>query len=178
MTDLMVDIETVSTWFDAAIIQVGWCKFHPDTGEIDVPARAAVDLNSCLRLGMSVDGKTIAWWMEQEDAARSVFQAKGSDIRQVLSSLALAAKGCQHVWACPPQFDLSILKNAYRLVFDQRQPWNHRDERCLRTLCDLAGYDRRSGPRPTLPHDAGSDAEAQCKQYFAAMDKLREPKDG
>lgn len=34
MNNLMIDLETLSTQPDAAIVSIGACTFDPDTGEI------------------------------------------------------------------------------------------------------------------------------------------------
>ncbi len=57
--ELMIDIETVSTRPDAAIMAIGACKFAISSGEIGETFYCAVDLDSCFRLGMVADGDTL-----------------------------------------------------------------------------------------------------------------------
>ena len=174
MMDLMVDIECLSTNYNAAIIQIGWCAFDPMSEELLEPVTHNVQLASTLKLGFQVQAATIKWWMKQSDEARALFGAHAEPISRVLAWLAVASRECDCVWACPPQFDLSILKNAYFVACGGAQPWPHRNERCLRTLCDVAGYDRKKlGPRADIRHDAGQDALAQAKQCQAAFRMVR-----
>ncbi len=172
--DLMIDIECLSTNYNAAIIQIGWCQFDPDDHYTGLPVTHNVQLASVLKLGFQVQAATIKWWMKQDDEARALFGAHGEPIGRVLAWLSTAAKDCECVWACPPQFDLSILKNAYFVACGGAQPWPHRQERCLRTLCDIVGYDRRGlGPHAEVRHDAGHDAYAQAQQCQNAFRMLR-----
>lgn len=171
--DIMIDIETLGSNFDAAIVQVGWCLFDPfGEGIIGQPSTIDVELASSLEAGLKVEAQTIEWWMVQSEEARAIFASKD---KQPLASALEALRGefdkhqIRCVWACPPRLDLAILRNCYKVVARSEPPWHHRVERCLWTLCALVGYDRKTlGPHPTIPHNAGYDAEAQVKQCQAA----------
>ncbi len=70
------------------------------------------------------------------------------------------------VWGNDPSFDITILENAYRAC-NISIPWQYYNIGCVRTIASLAAvkkcvkYIDRN--RPTLEHDALSDAIAQCK---------------
>ena len=176
MTQLMIDIECLATTYDAAVIQIGWCRFEPLANIVFPPECHTIHLSSALKYGR-VDAKTLKWWMRQSDEARALFTHSGIPLTSALGKLAAAAHVASEIWACPPQFDLSILKNAYYVASGTTQPWRHRKERCFRTLCDIAGYNRRTSPhKPAVRHNAGADAHAQALQCIDALHLLRNSK--
>lgn len=71
-TDVMIDLETFATCPTALFPSIGAVAFNRHTGEIDVDNGfyTAIDLQSCIAAGLTIDGKTIEWWFGQTDAAR------------------------------------------------------------------------------------------------------------
>jgi len=175
--DLMIDIETLGTFYDAPIIQIGVveflcpCKQYP-VGVVQNPVTFNITMSSALQYG-NIEPRTLQWWFNQDPKAISsvILSQPRCHLNAALGQIAnmVACNGSPLVWACPPQFDLSILKNAYKVAAGGRQPWSHRNERCLRTLCDITGYDRRKSPhKAKIKHDAGYDALAQASQCIDA----------
>ena len=69
MADIMIDLETLATSPDAAILTIGAVKFDPFGREKDDPKMDSfyvkVDLDSCDELGLVANDDTIAWWATQ-----------------------------------------------------------------------------------------------------------------
>lgn len=177
--DLMIDIETFSTFYDAAIVQVGWVWFDPTQPWEEqnlIPVSLSVTAESSFAAGLKADGATLAWWMKQSDEARMSILRNALPLGEVLRVLTVECStfAPNRVWANPPQFDLAILNNAYRAV-GQRAPWNHRKERCCRTLWHMCpDYKAVRIGRSELEHDAGADAKAQAISVINAYKILKE----
>ncbi|NDD98181.1 MAG: 3'-5' exoribonuclease, partial [Actinobacteria bacterium] len=63
MTQVMIDIETLSTQYNAAILSIGAVKW--EESEIVDTFYINVDPKSCKELGLHVEHKTVEWWMKQ-----------------------------------------------------------------------------------------------------------------
>lgn len=164
---IMLDLETMSTSANAAIVSIGACA---NDGRPDFYMR--VDLESCMNAGLKVDASTIQWWMQQSDEARKalcieawsledtlvMFSAwLGATNNVSLDPIAFKQVECE-LWAYPAQFDLTILGEAYNAL-GRPQPWHYRAPRCLRTAAALfPGVER---VKADTEHDALSDAKAQ-----------------
>jgi len=82
-TDIMIDLETLATSPDAAILTIGAVKFDPFGDDIKDPKcekfYVRVDLDSCDRIGLVTTDDTIAWWANQSKEAQD--EAFGEDNR-------------------------------------------------------------------------------------------------
>lgn len=164
MTDLMVDIETLGTSYDSVIVSIGVADFNMENGKILGEFYFAVDPKSCQDIGMSMDVETVLWWMNQPNRE---WMNDPMPIGFVIEELTRFIEGSKdkddfRVWANAPQFDLTILKSAYRLL-GMPCPWTYRQERDLRTLKSIY-----KGPRPRFQvkgdkHYALYDAKLQAK---------------
>lgn len=174
--DLMLDLETLGTGCDAAFGATGWAAFNRSTlGIIEAEGAIQVDPQSCIDLGMSVDWSTVKWWLGQPDAARDEMGKPGKPLADALQELAVVCDKhvIECVWSRGQDFDLAILRTAYRLV-GQPLPWKFWNGRDLRTWLDACGVDHRQIPRPdgNIAHFAGDDAayQALCAQHgYAAL---------
>lgn len=170
----MIDIETLGNRPNAAIVQIGIVAFDPVSGETAKPWSASVEVHP--KSEMDVD--TVYWWMQQSDEARaSVFNggriAPEDGLRylnQYIEQYSDEVVGYK-VWSKPSTFDIVILENLYRNC-GITVPWAHWNTRCLRTLIDAAKLSRDEEAKPTLAHDAASDAEAQAKTAIKCFKKL------
>lgn len=72
--DVMIDIETLSTKSNAAIVSIGAIKFnrHGDLPLLDAMNQfyVRVSRESCETCGMHVDPQTIEWWNNQDAEIR------------------------------------------------------------------------------------------------------------
>lgn len=163
----MVDVETIGQGPRAALASVGWCLF--DVERAHAPGHAGkvnVLLSSSTNAGLEADGATVEWWLRQSEEARAaLLDPEPVPLVEALRAVSSALSPAKYVWAKPPQFDLVILRSAYRAL-GKRPPWHPRQERCLRTLIDLAFQHGNpfdglevEGPR----HCAMVDAVAQAR---------------
>lgn len=171
--DVMVDLETLSTRPDAAIISIGACWFNADTQEVGRPWHTRIDMADSIRSGGHVDGDTVRWWLRQSDAARaSITEGCSNLVDDALQGFAMYLRGIApysevRVWGNGADFDLPILASAYARA-SLEQPWRYFNGRCLRTLRNLH-------PDVEVPvfegteHNAADDAQHQARQAIAIL---------
>ena len=198
--DVMLDLETLSTKPNAAILSMGAVTFDSlwDGSELsDESCRrreciasfyANVDVDSCLSVGMHVEGRTLAWWLQQSREASEAFKDPAPDhISIVLQRFAgwwtanLGTRADVRVWSHGAGFDIPILVNALEAV-GRSVPFkyiNHRDTRTLFELAEMSGsgslYKIESLKNPH-PHHALHDAINQARkvQYcFKYLQSIR-----
>jgi len=157
---LMVDLETLATSPDAVILTIGAVTFDPASNRIFDKLYHRVDIESCDRLGMTVNDDTVEWWSKQ--AADVQTEAFAEDnrlpIEEVIEKFHKFAWNCDAFWSHGATFDLVILDCYYRKL-NKTPPWNFWQIRDTRTLFDL-GYDPEM-PKEGL-HNALEDASRQA----------------
>lgn len=167
---LMVDLETLATSPDAVILTIGAVTFDPASNKIFDKLYYRVDVESCDRLGMTVNDDTIEWWSKQ--AADVLTEAFAEDnrvpIEQVIEKFHKFAWNCDAFWSHGATFDLVILDCYYRKL-NKTPPWNFWQIRDTRTLFDL-GYDPEM-PKEGL-HNALEDASRQAMGVQTIYRKL------
>ena len=118
MKHIMLDLETMGTRPNAAIVAIGACEFdphgegtHPDSHYVQV------GLESSVQMGLKIDTSTILWWMQQSDAARQ--QTFGGNERWPLGdavwrfSKFVSARGKDvAIWGNGATFDNVIIRSA------------------------------------------------------------------
>lgn len=181
--EYMIDIETLATRNDAAIISIGACKFDLGTGMVSDPFLVSIEATSYEYNGLEpefyVDPETQAWWGKQGQEAKDALTIN------LVPSIYIALDrmnewfedsgfkkqykhGGDRVWANPPQFDLSILRHAASKVYgrDNDVPWHYRQECDMRTLCHLNctvdTYDLPKSCDGLVKHRADHDAIRQA----------------
>lgn len=171
----MIDLETLSSAPNAAVIQIGACAFNIETGDVGLMMRQLVRPDP--RADISLD--TVCWWMAQSEAARaSVLTCNKFGENEPLSLMRLAEFVSQQcvadfqAWAMPPEFDLTIMRsmadrNGVKL------PWHYAATRDLRTLERLVGASKVNRVVPEIAHDASHDARAQALTAIAYYRRLR-----
>lgn len=170
MRDMMIDIETLGTTPGSVILSIGAVAFDAEQGEIGPKFSIGISVESSARSGMTIDPKTVVWWVKQSDAARQDAFGGEAELAVALHSLGqfLDANGPTRVWAKPPAFDLILLEEAYRRA-GVSLPWHYRAPRCVRTIMDLADYDLAPGPRS---HCSLDDAVAQANAVIASYARI------
>lgn len=160
----MLDLETLGTGPNAAIIAIGACQFDETT--LGREFYRIVDLASAMDAGGVVDASTILWWMKQSDEARGELLRKGTDIYDALQSfrawiLDLSPDGDVEIWGNGATFDNVILRSAYTRL-KMSAPWSYRGDRCFRTVRAEAPPVDTSGWGGTA-HNALDDARFQAR---------------
>jgi hypothetical protein len=168
---LMVDLETLATSPDAAILTLGAVLFDPYSPRVFDKMYVRVTLESCTDLGMKVDDKTVEWWAAQSASAQEEAFGEGPDrvsIQEAIEKFHKFAWNCDAFWSHGSIFDINILDTYYRAL-NKAPPWNFWQIRDTRTLFDL-GYDPEM-PKTTA-HKALDDANAQAIAVQTVMRKI------
>jgi len=163
----MIDLETMSTAMDAAILSIGVQPFDPREEVID-EARGLlihVDLQACLNAGLRLEASTVMWWMTQSDDARAALVAREplmlSEALRELTAFGQRNGGWAwaKVWSNGAAFDIPILETAFRRC-RLDIPWEYNNVLDVRTMKWLAP----DVPKvtPSVAHNALSDAQAQA----------------
>lgn len=160
----MLDLETMSTKTDAAIVQIANVIINFNTGEIVNEFYCEVSLESSVKCGGTMSASTVLFWMRQPDEAREALQ-RGCSIQEALKKLtefmdSIDSIKNRKVWGNGAAFDAPILRSAYERL-GLETPWSFRNEKCYRTVADM---------HPNIPivykgikHNALSDAKNQAK---------------
>lgn len=140
MKHCMIDLETMGTGPDAAIVAIGAVLFDPAAGGDGMGAQRewTIDLADAMHNGGRVDAGTVQWWLRQSEAARAALQRPAEPLYSALPSLAdwLRLHGVEQMWGNGADFDLVILASTYRRAAIH-WPITYRQHRCLRTLRSL-----------------------------------------
>jgi hypothetical protein len=174
-TDVMIDLETLATSTDAAILTIGAVKFDPMGMDIEEPAMDSfyvrVDQDSCDQLGLRVMDDTVAWWANQsKEAQDEAFGTEGRiHIRDAFDQLYKFCWGAKRVWSNGSVFDIMICEHVFRKL-DKANPWQFWQVRDVRTLFDIGIDPKRP---PVLAHHALQDAWNQAVGVQNVYNTLR-----
>lgn len=175
LSDIMIDLETLATSPNSAILTIGAVKFDPFGDDLKDPTcekfYVRVDLDSCDELGLEVNDDTLAWWSQQSKEAQD--EAFSSDdrihIRDAFNQLYKFCWGAKRVWSHGASFDTVICENIFRKL-NKAVPWKFWEVRCTRTLFDIGIDPQRP---PVLKHHALEDAWNQAVGVQNVFQKLR-----
>lgn len=177
MNNIMIDIETLGSGYDAFILSIGAISFDIETGETHKAYHININILSSDAGKLKIDPGTILWWMQQSDEARSQFKNSEGSV-----SLTLALKGLtdfiedvgsdSFIWAKSPSFDCVILKNAFK-VCDIKLPWDFRKERDVRTILDFLPCDSEVKATNNGSHNSLSDCYHQIDQVCEVYARLK-----
>lgn len=173
--DVVIDLETMGTSYNAAIVALGAVALVD--GEVHSEFYARISLGSSLAAGCVVDASTVEWWMTQEPFARK--EVDGSlEQRQLGEALndfftwftMLPWEGTlPFAWGNGPSFDCVILRNACAAV-GITAPWRYYGERDIRTILDL--YPEARGILfQGVKHHALDDARHEARMLALALRK-------
>lgn len=163
-TDIMIDMETLDITPTASILTIGAVKFDPFGDDIKEPSSdkfyARIDLDSCDKLGCTVNPDTIDWWSKQsKEAQDEAFSPENRiDIETALRDLYKFCWGAKRVWSHGAGFDIIICEHLFRKI-NKSIPWQFWQVRDTRTLFDLGIDPNRP---PVLKHHALEDAWNQA----------------
>lgn len=174
-SDIMIDLETLATTPDAAILSIGAVKFDPFGQELKEPAMESfylrVDIDSCDQLGLVTSQDTLEWWAKQsKEAQDEAFGTEGRvDIVDAMNQLYKFCWGCKRVWSHGAGFDVVILETVFRKM-RKGYPWSFWQVRDTRTIFDIG----INPDRPeVLAHHALHDAYNQAIGVQNVFRKLR-----
>lgn len=169
MTHIMIDLETMGTDADAAIVAIGAVAFG-ENGVFGEPFYARVSLQSAIENGGTVTASTINWWIQQSEQAREEITQPGREIGHALDDFTTWIDALcfgdspAGVWGNGAAFDNVILRTAFERS-NRTPPWKFWADRCFRTLRAM---------RPDVPmgrqgvhHNALDDAITQATHVVA-----------
>ena len=164
-----IDLETLGTRYNAAILSIGVQQFDIGTGKLGETFYREIDLDSAIKAG-KVTGSTLAWWALQGDVAKRVFGSNGKTPLSValdeLRTWMLKKATKPKVWGNGSSFDISILEHAYdNGAIGLKEPWQYTDIRDMRTIMD---YCLVKPKREGTHHNALDDAKYQAQCIAAA----------
>jgi hypothetical protein len=175
LTDIMIDLETLATSPDAAILTIGAVKFDPFGSELKEPEMDSfyvkVDLDSCDRIGLTTNDDTIAWWANQsKEAQAAAFDPTDRiQIEDAFQQLYKFCWGAKRVWSNGACFDIVICEHVFRKV-GRAIPWKFWEVRDVRTAFDLGINPQRP---PVTAHHALEDAWNQAVGIQNVYNTLR-----
>ena len=164
---IMLDLETMSTIPNAAILSIGAVRFS-DVGIADTFYQT-VSLSSSMVAGLTVDSDTIMWWVGQGNDAIESLQKDAIELPEALQAFIEWVGEEPFIWSNGANFDSVIIENAMRET-DLKCPWHYGNVRCHRTITKLC----HNVPKvlPLVPHHAMEDAKAQSLHLIECLRKL------
>ena len=165
--NIMVDLETMATHPNAAIVAIGAVRF---TEEIKDTFYRVVDLQSCIQAGMDVDGDTVNWWLIQGEEARKAITEPGIELTQALTQFTSWLGKDAVVWGNGASFDNAILTNAYYKT-GIALPWEYYNNRCYRTVKSFHPHIKLT--RIGTLHNALDDAKSQATHLIEIFNNIK-----
>lgn len=171
MNDVMVDLETMGTGPNAAIIAIGAVEFDTATSRTGCQFYEVVSLESSVAGGGIMDPTTVMWWLGQSDEARKAVQADGVHINVALQRFTTwlgqrALRDELRLWGNGAGFDNVVLETAYQRA-QHPCPWRFYNNRCYRTIKAIAPDVKAI--RVGTHHNALDDAITQARHLIAVM---------
>jgi exodeoxyribonuclease VIII len=170
-SEVMVDLETLSTESNACILSIGAARFFPrGTGIMD-HFEVFVDPKSCTAAGLVIDADTVMWWMhgDQDGARKELMACPRLPLRTALLMFMEWLKGDRPVWGNGAIFDNVILRNAYKAA-GLGVPWSYWNDRCYRTM--KSQYPDVKMVRKGTHHSAAADAVSQAVHLQAIFKSI------
>lgn len=170
MLDVMIDLESMGTRTDSAVVAIGACEFDMDRDAIGALFYATADLSDAVGHGLKMDAGTVKWWLQQGDKSRQEIARPQFRLPVALGLFAdwLHERGPREevrVWGNGPSFDNAMLSHSYAACGIEL-PWRFRNDRCVRTLCAMypsIAADAREGVHHNALDDAIFQAQYLCK---------------
>ena len=168
MNNVMIDLETMSTDSNAAIVSIGAVFFNEN--EIGKKFYVNVDLGSSVMAGGVTDQDTINWWNKQSESVRYALEDMKQPIERALKFFTEFLGDAKNIkiWGNSSAFDNVILANAYKRLGND-VPWQFWNDRCYRTMKSL--FKDVEMKREGEHHNAEDDAVSQAKHLIEIVKK-------
>jgi hypothetical protein len=179
---IMLDLETLSTRYNARILAIGAVMFDDQhvyntfyqpvlVPDFDTLTEAVALADVTDNDGFHIAKSTIDWWETQSDSAKAVFNdPEAVLIRKALLSFTqwIMAESSDiadvRMWGNGAGFDNVILGTAYDLC-SMMVPWKFYNDRCYRTVKSM--YPSIKLQRLGVHHNALADAQSQAQHLLA-----------
>lgn len=191
--DVMIDIETLGTGGDAAVVQIAAVLFEPVFGgkvrDGNQRFNCLVDPSDAISLGANVTMSTLKWWMDQDKETQRIFDwnhednanvPKASTEQALLWLCEWLPEATDHqwnqvrVWANGIVFDLGILQRHFER-FGIIQPWTYNAAMDMRTVLKLTGGWPKIDETGFTKHNALDDCMMQIAALQIALGKMHRP---
>lgn len=179
MRNLMIDIETLDTEDNGAVVGIGAVFFDLKTQTLGAEFSAAIHPATAVRDGGIQSVGTWLWWLQQNEQIRKNLCFNGRDHAKVLDEFYEFVRSNCRVedvipWGNSARFDLGKLSNAYRRL-DLAAPWYWSKERCFRTIRNFhpqVAYN--PDEKGDAAHDPLTDAKFQAAHLFKIKRWIKE----
>lgn len=172
---LMVDIETLGQSSGSVILSISAVEFCLDTGKTGRTFTQNICIQSCLDLGLKIDGSTIEWWFSQDEAARIALFKETIPLPMAILHFWSFYKNLfddeVKVWGNGSRFDLGIIADAFKHCC-MILPWKYSNERDVRTLVGFAPEIKASMPFDGIKHIPIDDCMHQIKYCWKTYQYL------
>lgn len=175
-THVMIDIETMGTGNNAALLSIGATKFDPIIRGVFDSFYAAIDLSSAMAAGGVVTASTIEWWLDaerQEAWARYKNEEKFDVFTALDAFVDWYGPESLPTWGNGATFDNVIVRSSMERVA-VTPPWKFWDDRCYRTVKNSAPGVKLE--RKGTHHNALDDAISQTEHLQDIVQYLQERK--
>lgn len=187
--DIMLDLETLGLGNTPVISQISAVAFDITTGTTFEAFNHKVKPQSCVQLGMKIDGGTVEWWLKQE---QSVLEkvivgsiTSGTNLKEVLIQFNEYVEQIKkshsaeevRIWGNGTLADNKWLESAYTLA-KLPLPYKYWENSDVRTLVDLGwrltGVDfKKNTEFVGEKHNAIDDCKHQIKYCSEIYKKLK-----
>ncbi len=182
MKHVMLDIETMGTSADAAILTVGLAHFDINTGEIIKRTEFRNPQASQEAIGRRIDPGTVKWWSGQSPEARARLTEPPlyepvemmTRVHQWLSQVCRSQWDLA-IWAKGPNFDMMLCRHLCAQI-NVKWKGHFSREYCVRTMLAIAkakGWHDILEMENELAHGAEADAVYQAQQVAAVWGRIK-----
>lgn len=183
MIHVILDLETLSTETNAAILQIGAVAIDKEfdtirTRSFESRIGEQEAYKSQTLFDRYVCDNTVKWWDEVSRPTRDIVFAPQEAYAQAMMYFSnwvksLGEKDKILMWGRGPEFDNTILASSLKAC-NLEIPWNFRNNRCMRTLMDITKIDPKEVPRLSneTEHTALGDARFEARLFLLAEAKL------
>lgn len=135
MANIMLDIETLGTAYNAVVLQISMVKFDWNKNITDTLS-LNLQIEPQLIKGRTIDQSTIDWWKNQNVEIFKTCIVDQLEPIQVLNRIKQFIKYEDVIW-CHTTFDIVILNSLFS-DYEMRTPYPYKNARDIRTLVDLS----------------------------------------
>lgn len=172
----MLDIETLSTAVNAAVLSIGAVEFDPFSGEIKNEFYHELRLDQ--QNHRKIDIGTVQWWVKQvtlDVKKADIFRhTNTTPVRNALILLKeFLGDDEKSIWACDPDFDCAILSNLY-VEYQLPTPWKYYEPKSVRTVRELAKLHKVPMPDQNKIHNSLEDCKRQVEEVVEFNRALKE----
>lgn len=161
MNNIMIDIETVSTKMNSAVIQVAMLRFDWE-GNISDEITLELALDEQIHKGLDINSGTLSWWLDTNPDHLKHLLNNGQNVDSILNIIKKYITFEDYLW-CHATFDIPVLNNLFS-TYNCKIPWAFKKVRDIRTLVDLANLDlTQYNWDQEKTHDALDDCRFQVK---------------